>query len=181
MSEGTMTERGWVQEVRLGDLRFCYRSGRDSPRATPVFDMSVGEVTVENLGERAVNLKYSIPEVFFGGHVFEFGANQERRFSHPHVHWPGPEDEMSYDCGPGRKGLLSRQDYMSLFHKLGRPHFVDGFMRTHYAAALLVDDAPLTLEFGPHLFEVDLDRDWDEEQARYLDFFAARDRGEIPL
>ena len=181
MADGSMTDRGWVEQRRVGDLVFSYRTGRDAPAASPVFDMSVGEITVENVGTRVVNVRYSVHEIFFAGHRFELGPAQEKAWSHGHIHFPGPEDAMSYDSRPGKKALLSRQDYMGLLHRLGLPGFLDGTMRTQFHGLVVIDDAPHELDFGPRLFVVDLDRDWDEERARYGEFFAARDRGEIAL
>jgi hypothetical protein len=181
MAAGRMTDRGWVQTTRIGDLEFSYRTGRDSPRGLPVFDMSVGEITFENLGERPVNLKYSVTDTFFDGHCFELGAAQELTWRYPRAEHSQPEDAIDFDCPPGKKGLLSRQDYLHVVSEIGKASLLDGTMRTRYAAVLLVDGEPLELEFGPQIFHVELDRDWDEEKARYVDFFVARERGEIPL
>ena len=180
MTEGKLTERGWVETRRIGDLVFTYRTGKDAPKDTPVFDMSVGDVAVENVGTREIELRYSVPLTFFEGHLFELGAAQERTFKFPHTHWTGPEDEMVYTSRPGRRGKLSRRDYMDLYHRLGRAQLIDGTMRTQYSAAISIDGTIHQLEFGPRLFVVDLDRDWDQEMAKYIEFFAARDRGEIP-
>lgn len=181
MAKGRMTERGWIETTRVGDLVFTYRSGRDAPRDVPLFDMAVGEITFENLGERPVRLEYTIPDTFFGGHLFEIGPAQELAWKHPRPAWSEPDDAIDFACPPGKKGLLSRQDYLHLVHEIGRARLLDGTMRTQYGADLRVDGELVRLEFGPHVFRVELDRDWAAEQARYEEHFVARDRGEIPL
>jgi hypothetical protein len=181
MATGRMTDRGWVETTRIGDMEFRYRTGRDVPKGASVFDMSVGEITFENLGDRPVNVRYSVNDAFFEGHVFELGAEQELEWRYPRAEFASPDDVIDFDCPPGKKGLLSRQDYLHVLNEIGMPSMLDGTMRTRYAATVLVDGQPHALEFGPHVFHVELDRDWDDEKARYVDYFVARDRGQIPL
>lgn len=170
-----MTERGVVYSSRIGDLSVTYLSGRDADARTPVFDMSLGELLLENTGGRPIHLKYDATQTFFTSHRFDFGTHVKNSYAYPR---PLPSDVQSlidYNLAPGVKIPISRQDFMGVFEELGRAYFMDGTICTRYEASIEVDGTLHTLRFGPHCFHVDLDRDWDREKERYLQFFKARD------
>jgi hypothetical protein len=110
MAAGRMTDRGWVQTTRIGDLEFSYRSGRDSPRDLSVFELSVGEITFENLGERPVNLKYSVTDTFFDGHTFRarrsararLGATRGQSIHSPRMRSTSTARRARRACSAGR-------------------------------------------------------------------------------
>jgi hypothetical protein len=172
-----ITDRGTAMSFQIGDVVVTYLSGKDVDAQTPVFDMSVGEITLENTGDRPINLKFNAPQTFFVGHSFEFGSSRKKTYSHHHIEKSEPTDFIDYDIPPGGRVPISRRDYMDLYLRLGRAYFLDGTMCTQFEGVIQLDNVAHTLQFGPHCFKVDLDRDWDQEQARYLQFFADRDKG----
>ncbi len=172
-----VTDRGALFTLRFGDVTVTYLSGKDVDAQTPLFNMSVGEITVHNGGTAPVNVKYNAAQTFFTDHTFVFGKASEKTFRHPHSPTSEPTDFIDYMLPAGGQLPLSRQDYMDLFLRLGRPYFMDGSMCTTFEGVVTLAGKPHPLRFGPHCFEVDLDRDWDLEQKRYEKFFADRDAG----
>lgn len=174
LDKGT-TNRGVIQSSRIGDLSITYISGRDADTRTPVFDMSIGDITLENTGKRPIRLKYNSTQTFFLGHSFEFGTRVKNSYVYPRPLPSEPQTIIDFTLHPGVKIPLSRQDFMDLFGELGKAYFLDGTICTRFEAPIEVDDVLHTLRFGPHCFHVELHRDWDKEQERYLQFFKARD------
>lgn len=175
MDNHQVTERGTVYSIKVDELVVTYLSGKDANARTPVFDMSVGEITLENTGDRSINLKYNSIQTFFMGHRFEFGTSIKNVYTHPRMEISEPEDFVDYNLSPGERILISRQDFMNLFQELGRAYFLDGMVCTRFEGTIQVDDRIHVLQFGPHCFRVELDRNWDWEQKRYLQFFKTRD------
>lgn len=171
------TDRGTALSLQVGAIAVSYLSGKDADAKTPIFNMSIGEIILKNTGTRPVNLKFNASQTFFMGHTFEFGADKKQRYTHPRLLTSEPTDFINYDIPPGGSIPISRQDYMDLFHKLGRAYFLDGTMCTRFEGVIQIDGHAHTLRFGPHCFKVALDRDWSREQERYLQFFADRDKG----
>lgn len=175
-----ITDRGTLYSMTIGDLEVSYLSGKDAGPSDPVYAMSLGEVALANRGSHAINLKYNATQTFFTAHRFEVGDAARDLLVPP----PSPSDEpasfINYDLPPGQRILISRQDFMEWYYRVGRAGLADGAIATRYEAALQVDDKTHPLIFGPHGFQIALDRDWAGEEAEYLKFFAARDKGQAP-
>lgn len=175
-----LTDRGTLYGYLIGELRVTYLSGKDAGPGDPVFAMSLGEVALENTGHAAINLKYNATQTFFTAHRFAVGDAARHQLAPP----PSPSDEpasfIDYDLPPAQRILISRQDLMEWVYRVGKAGLADGTISTRYEAALQVDGVTHPLRFGPHLFQIALDRDWDREQADYLQFYADRDAGKLP-
>jgi hypothetical protein len=175
------TARGTLYQQDVGGLTVTYLSGKDAGPTDPVHAMSVGEVEILNEGPRPLRVRYDSEETFFSGHRYEFGPNAEQSFEHPHAYRIDPADDLiDYPLAPGQKLMISRQDLMDVVERAGRQRIVDGVITTQYRAGIQIDDDPYVLRFGPHRFQIDMDRDWDDEEKAYLDFFARRDAGAQP-
>ncbi len=57
--EQVVTERAIVQSLQISGLNITYLSGKNADRQTPVFNMSIGEITVENTNPHPVNLRWA--------------------------------------------------------------------------------------------------------------------------
>lgn len=171
--EGRVSDRGTVFEQRIGDLKVTYLTGKDADAATPVFDMSVGDIILENTGGRPISLSYDSHRAGFGGHQFDFGGEGQNPYADPRPEVYDPPSPIDFVLKPGALIQISRRDLMELYERL----VGDGTLCTRYAASILVDGRAQRLEFGPHCFRVVRARDWAGEEKRYLEFFAARDRG----
>ncbi len=171
-----ITARGTLYTTRIGDLQVTYLSGRDADELTPVYDMSVGEVVVKNLGARPINLQYDSSQTFFSGHKFAFGPKALEKLQPPPSPSTAKASFINFDLQPGQQIFLARQDLMDRLHEVGPAALDDGTMCTRFVAAVLVDSQPQSLVFGPHCFHIAPKRDWDAEQAAYVQFFLARDK-----
>lgn len=178
VTEKPMSQRGAIQSMRVNGLTISYLSGKNADAHTPVFDMSVGEITIENTEKRPINLQYNSTNTFFNWHTFEFGTLVKNTYIPPRSHpiMSEPLDLINFNLLPGKKIQISRWDFMSLFQELGRAQFLDGRVCTRFEGTILVDGKTQSLRFGPHCFEVALNRDWEKEQKRYLQFFLDRDK-----
>ncbi|MDI1475410.1 hypothetical protein [Polyangium sp. y55x31] len=170
-------DRGVTYSYAIGTLAVTYLSGKDADATTPVFDMSVGEITLQNMSVRPINLRYDASQTRHGGHDITFGPHAQGPLVEteplPHEDPPIPVD---YDLAPGQKLLISRRDFMDIVLRAGVDVLQNGDVCTRFEAALQIDGALHTLQFGPHCFHVALDRDWELEKERYVQFFLDRDR-----
>jgi hypothetical protein len=160
----------------IGALVVTYLSGKDADASTPVFDMTLGEITLENTGDRAINLQYDGSHMRYLGHRFTFGPHALDAPAddkpNPHEFPPAP---MNYDLAPGQKVLVCRRDFMDFVRRNGVGVLQDGEVCTRFGAALVVDGVPHVLRFGPHCFRVALERDWQQEKERFVEFFLDRE------
>jgi hypothetical protein len=171
---GNLPPNGTMHTLELGDLVVTYLSGRDRLANEPVFDMSAGAIRIENRGPSPRNLGYNVHQTFNAGHDVELGSGR-RRWERPRSHGQ-PSDFIQYTLPPGQSIPLSRRDYMAVVHEVGGPEALeDGVMCTTFSSSITVDQTAHELRFGPHCFRVDMARDWDAEQQRYLQFFRERD------
>ncbi len=120
-----MSQRGAIQSMRVNGLTISYLSGKNADAHTPVFDMSVGEITIENTEKRPINLQYNSTNTFFNWHTFEFGTLVKNTYIPPRSHpiMSEPWDLINFNLLPGKKIQISRWDFMSLFQELGRAQF----------------------------------------------------------
>lgn len=177
--EQVVTERGIVQSLQISGLNITYLSGKNADGQTPVFNMSIGEITVENTNPHPVNLRYTPEETFFTGHRFEFGTLIKNVYVEPPVHpivRAGSNNLITFNLPPGGKIHISRRDLMDLFQQLGRQYFLDGRVCSRFESTVWIKAQAYPLKFGPHCFTVDLQRDWEAEEKRYLQFFLDRDK-----
>lgn len=172
--EVQLTDRGQVQTLELGPLRVTYLSGKDAGPKDRVFDMSMGEISVLNAGTQPVNLKYNAMQTFFLGHVFTFGEDAKKTYTHPRMEGSEPTDFVDYTLPAGQSLLLSQQDLLVNFQELGRPTFLDGHICTRFEGLITIDDRPQALQLGPICFHVDFDREWDLEIERHTRYSLER-------
>jgi hypothetical protein len=169
------TNRGTVYSISIGALVVTYTTGKDADAATPVFDLGAGDVSLENTGEQPLDVTYNTTETFLTGHHFTFGTGAQEELAHSHFPQDASADLMRFTLQPGQKTRISRMDYMELVERRGLAKMGDGVMSTGFEASLLVDGEVHILRFQPHTFRVALDRDWAQEEERYLAFYRARD------
>ena len=171
------TNRGVTYSYTIGALSITYLSGKDTDAGTPVFEMSLGELTLENTGDRPINLKYDSSQTFFTGHRFTFGPRAQGAVPDLRPR-PGedPPNPMEYNLAPGQKLLVARRDFMDVVGREGVGVLQNGEVCTQFEAALQVDHVTHAVRFGPHCFQVALDRDWKDEQDRFVQYYLARDR-----
>ena len=176
--EQKITERGTVPSLKISGLNITYLSGKNADAQTPVFNMSVGEITVENTKNHPLSLRYNPEETFFTGHRFEFGTLIKKVYVDPPLHPVMAESNnlITFNLPPGGKIHLSRRDLMALFQQLGRQYFLDGRVCTRFESTIWIETQAYPLKFGPPCFTVDLERDWETEEKLYLQFFLNRDK-----
>ena len=122
--ETQLTDRGQVQTLEIGALQVSYLSGKDAGPKEPVYDMSLGEISLRNTGGQSINLKYNSMHTFFLGHIFTFGTDVKKTHTHPRMEGSEPEDVIDYDLPPGQSLLISQQDLLVTYQELGRAYFL---------------------------------------------------------